>query len=258
MQLTNLEYHESSSWYYFEHFAPDRPLFIVSDLHGCAQSLKQLLKFKPPHSLLISLGDALDAGPDSVGVVRLLLAEHSLSLWGNHEALCRAVLFAAEHKISNELMLNWQCNGGLATLKSLKSAPFGLKLFWQYYNELKTHLLCGSILLCHAGIPQNCTSEYFSLKTILKEPLNTKSFVWRRQLPAASAHRFDGQEVLVIAGHTPVKREEIISPFDLRLDLGDEYKAALELEPYAQGLRCRVHCIRAPEFGTKAVHTLAQ
>jgi len=65
---------------------------IIGDVHGCLHELKQLLDVIQPvcDDRLCFLGDLVDRGHDSIGVVRLvrkLLAAHpgSVCIMGNHE-----------------------------------------------------------------------------------------------------------------------------------------------------------------------------
>jgi hypothetical protein len=61
---------------------------IVADQHGCLQELNELLElvdYKSPYVQVISVGDAIDRGPDSVGVIRRLRELNITSCLGNHE-----------------------------------------------------------------------------------------------------------------------------------------------------------------------------
>ena len=48
---------------------------VIGDIHGCSQALRTLLNaVQPgPEDVLITLGDYVDRGPDSKGVIDLLL-----------------------------------------------------------------------------------------------------------------------------------------------------------------------------------------
>ncbi len=67
--------------------------FVIGDIHGCSDSLTELLeKIKPlaKDDTVIFIGDYIDRGPDSKGVIEIVLqlkAEHSrvITLMGNHE-----------------------------------------------------------------------------------------------------------------------------------------------------------------------------
>lgn len=60
---------------------------VVGDVHGCLQELDELLRvvqFKRPNNLIF-VGDLLDKGPDSVGVVRRVRELGGVLVRGNHE-----------------------------------------------------------------------------------------------------------------------------------------------------------------------------
>ena len=70
----------------------------IGDIHGCSKALQGLLEaIEPqPHDRLIFLGDYVDRGPDSKGVISLLLDLrqkcHTVFLLGNHEIMFRGAL----------------------------------------------------------------------------------------------------------------------------------------------------------------------
>jgi len=61
---------------------------VVSDIHGCIDEFEELLKtlsYKKEKDRLILLGDLIDRGPDSVGVVRKAREMDLECVMGNHE-----------------------------------------------------------------------------------------------------------------------------------------------------------------------------
>ncbi|HUH86614.1 MAG TPA: metallophosphoesterase [Pusillimonas sp.] len=76
---------------------PDRPLDIIGDVHGELTALVRLLANlgyddlgnHPQHRLLVFVGDLIDRGPDSHGVVqlvqKLVAAGNARCILGNHE-----------------------------------------------------------------------------------------------------------------------------------------------------------------------------
>ncbi|MCB9642673.1 MAG: metallophosphoesterase [Myxococcales bacterium] len=63
-------------------------ILFVGDLHGCLQPLETLLQqanFQPDRHRLICVGDTLNRGPDSLGVLRLLRSLGASAVRGNHE-----------------------------------------------------------------------------------------------------------------------------------------------------------------------------
>ena len=65
----------------------------IGDIHGCLTALKALLDFvaPAPDDRLITLGDYVDRGPDSHGVLDLMIDLHTqgrvIALRGNHEEM---------------------------------------------------------------------------------------------------------------------------------------------------------------------------
>ena len=65
----------------------------IGDIHGCRTALDHLLAFvKPlPGDMIITLGDYVDRGPDTKGVIDRLIELHAtgqlIPLRGNHEIM---------------------------------------------------------------------------------------------------------------------------------------------------------------------------
>lgn len=101
----------------------DALTYAIGDIHGCSDLLERLLARIEAHAsgkayTFVFLGDYIDRGPDSAGVIRLLRAvqrrapERVVCLMGNHESMLLAALSepgGADH---------WRRNGGDATLAS--------------------------------------------------------------------------------------------------------------------------------------------
>ena len=92
--------------------------FAIGDIHGCCKALDALLDAIAPTSndLIITLGDYIDRGPDSRGVLdRLIRLQDQcrlLPLLGNHEAMLLMAL-----KQESEVGFWLEC-GGQQTLAS--------------------------------------------------------------------------------------------------------------------------------------------
>lgn len=73
--------------------------YLVGDLHGCLDLLDDELarvQFNPAIDRLISVGDLVDRGPDSLGCLRLLKEPWFHAVRGNHEdMMCEGVREAA-------------------------------------------------------------------------------------------------------------------------------------------------------------------
>ena len=68
--------------------ADREPLFIIGDVHGCAQELYDLIKMarrEVPRCQIVLLGDLFTKGPDPVGVLNIIKEENALCIKGNHD-----------------------------------------------------------------------------------------------------------------------------------------------------------------------------
>ena len=109
---------------------PDRPIFAIGDVHGRVDLLEDLLdridddtgaRQPGPKTALVLLGDYIDRGADSAGVLHLIhdlvrqLPGHMACLMGNHE---RMMLDFIDDPLHNGR--HWMMNGGDATLDSFR------------------------------------------------------------------------------------------------------------------------------------------
>ncbi|KAG8344276.1 Calcineurin like phosphoesterase superfamily domain [Trypanosoma vivax] len=70
--------------------APAGRVIIVGDIHGCRAQLEELLRtvsFSRETDTLVAVGDLVNKGPDSFGVVRLLRHLGAYSVLGNHDCM---------------------------------------------------------------------------------------------------------------------------------------------------------------------------
>src|SRR5688572_2092705 len=90
----------------------------IGDIHGCSHALDLLMAAidPQPDDLLITLGDYVDRGPDSKGVLERIIKLHStgrlVALCGNHELM----MMDARHDLT--YAYGWVRVGGDATLDS--------------------------------------------------------------------------------------------------------------------------------------------
>src|ERR1700760_4998572 len=104
-----------------------RRVYAIGDIHGCLTQLRQLhravagvLARRPPASaLLLHLGDYIDVGPDSAGVLALLAAGPpiaglpTINLMGDHERTALDALLG-----DGAAATDWMHIGGQAALDS--------------------------------------------------------------------------------------------------------------------------------------------
>ena len=91
----------------------------IGDIHGCLPALETLLEAIAPQAqdTLVALGDYVDRGPDSRGVVQRLIAlaqqTRLIPLLGNHDEMMLSVCQGRR-----DLLEDWLQFGGAATLAS--------------------------------------------------------------------------------------------------------------------------------------------
>jgi serine/threonine protein phosphatase 1 len=101
-------------------------LLAIGDIHGCSRALTALLAAVAPgpRDRLVTVGDYVDRGPDSRGVLDLLIpwqeAGRLVALRGNHEQM---MLWARR---GGEGLRMWLLCGGLETLASYGVVAAGL------------------------------------------------------------------------------------------------------------------------------------
>jgi serine/threonine protein phosphatase 1 len=147
-----------------------RRAYVIGDIHGYRDKLAALhaliaadLSARPtPSAVLIHLGDYIDQGPDSAGVVALLSAEPAIpglpvvNLLGDHE---RMLLDALQG--DRAAATDWLWAGGRQTLESWELAADLPREAWaaaippHHLAWLRTLTLThreGAYLFAHAGI----------------------------------------------------------------------------------------------------------
>ena len=197
--------------------------YVIGDIHGCIRELACLIEHLPlkPQDRLVFLGDYIDRGPDSRGVVSYLLdleQENSYDLVflkGNHEDMLLSYLgFAGQH---GDMFFH---NGGQATLASyglssqdlsnetvLKAIPAG---HIQFYRSLKDYCEVGPYLCVHAGIhPQKSLAEQTEAELL-----------WIRNKFIYNSHLLP---YTVLFGHTPQADVLYDLPYKVGLDTGLVY-----------------------------------
>jgi diadenosine tetraphosphatase ApaH/serine/threonine PP2A family protein phosphatase len=202
-------------------------VYAVGDVHGCLERLQALhaaiaadLAERPiGHAVLIHLGDLVDRGPDSAGVVAFLargahpagIAE-TTTLRGNHEALMLAALDAPE---ANDAARLWIVNGGADALHSWGVPRQAEPKDWAAYlpqahvTYLRNRPLSrriGGYLFVHAGIRPGVPVEH-------QDP---HDLLWIRE-PFLSSTADHG--VVVVHGHTPRPAPEV-RPNRIGIDTG--------------------------------------
>ncbi len=129
----------------------DGKRYVIPDTHGCVSTLKALLEkinFKNSDQLFL-LGDYIDRGPDSVGIVDFLIelnqAENVFLLRGNHE---EELLLLDKYKIEHIIKSNMQKN----KLKGFYTKDLNLKKKYKLlFESLHYFVEFEDFILVHAG-----------------------------------------------------------------------------------------------------------
>lgn len=108
--------------------------FAIGDIHGCLKPLKNLLSIiegsQPNGGTIVFLGDYVDRGPDSKGVIDLIMAGPQkkgwmwISLKGNHEDMMEGALTGRDEPDM------WVVNGGANTMDSYGGKPDKAHVDW--------------------------------------------------------------------------------------------------------------------------------
>lgn len=153
------------------YLAPGRRVYAVGDVHGCADQLfdlhgliaQHLAEYPCQDPLLLHLGDFVDRGPDSAGVVARLTLGSPLrgvpmvNLMGNHEWMMLRALALGD---ADDVNL-WQHNGGDATLRSWDVPPDAPADEWAamlpveqlaFLRDLRPYQVLDGYLFVHAGV----------------------------------------------------------------------------------------------------------
>jgi serine/threonine protein phosphatase 1 len=191
-------------------------IFVIGDIHGCLDMLKRLMDkidWQPDSDGLIFLGDYVDRGKDSKGVVDYILAMLKVSpnvhcLMGNHEKIF--VDFVSGGDLSNFFL-----NGGDKTLSS-----YGVEHEWNMDSLIpKEHLSFMYSLLFWVE-----TKDYYIVHAGFRPgvpiPEQTlEDLIWIRDDFLYSEYDFGKR---VIFGHTPFP-DPLIMKNKIGLDTGAVY-----------------------------------
>ena len=198
-------------------------LFAIGDVHGCAEELRILVHKLPldKDSTLLFLGDYVDRGPDSKGVIDTVLDLSQLykviTLKGNHEWLFEQYLKNPADPLASS---NFILNGGSATLASYSSDGISYDVPEKHRKFLAGLVLCHSTekhFFVHAGLPPGFD---FDAKIDSK---TAHHMLWIR---SSFLENPTPWPKVIVHGHTPVKDVEIL-PHRINLDTGCVFGRAL-------------------------------
>ena len=182
----------------------------MGDVHGRLDRLDRVLSRLPEGRTLVFLGDYIDRGPDSRGVVERLMRlerrRRCILLCGNHEDMLLDALRCAYEGATED----WLRNGGDATLRSYGAATVRRlaevipEAHVRFYQELREHWETDEYVFVHAGI-----------RSEGPEATDREAKLWLRIAPDEAF----GYGKTVICGHTPYK-SPLRGPDWINIDTG--------------------------------------
>jgi serine/threonine protein phosphatase 1 len=177
-------------------------VFIIGDIHGCCKTFKKLILEKiviNKSDKIYCLGDYIDRGPNSKGVIDFILKMRRKgykihTLRGNHEEM---MLNSVNDEKS---FLHWTKNGGDKALASFKidSIKKIKPVYRNFIKRTKFYIETKEFILTHAG-----------LNFSIENPISDKeAMLWIRNFTVNKDY-LKGK--ILIHGHTPRTREYVIS-----------------------------------------------
>ncbi|QKG79847.1 metallophosphoesterase family protein [Tenuifilum thalassicum] len=181
---------------------------VIPDIHGCLKTLKLLTEVKlsvNKNDRLFFLGDYIDRGPDSPGVIDYItnLIENGYNitcLKGNHEQMLLDSI-----KGNYEMNL-WLMNSGFATIHQYQNQTFKIETEYgflpeKHYNFLKSLLpyveVDKQFLLVHGGFNYEASNPF----------ADENAMLWDRPKDVPSSF-MPGYKI--IHGHTPRALRSIV------------------------------------------------
>ncbi|MGW4159239.1 polynucleotide kinase-phosphatase [Streptomyces sp. NPDC004788] len=186
------------------------PFDIIGDIHGCRSELETLLArlgyvdgHHPEGRTAVFVGDLVDRGPDSPGVLRrvmgMVAAGDALCVPGNHEN--KLGRWLRGRKVQ-------QTHGLAETIEQLEREPEEFRAqVAEFIDGLVSHYVLdeGRLVVCHAGLPEKYhgrTSGRVRSHALYGDTTGeTDEFGLPVRYPWAEEYR---GRATVVYGHTPV------------------------------------------------------
>ncbi|WP_135467332.1 metallophosphoesterase family protein [Crenalkalicoccus roseus] len=203
---------------------PGHRVYAIGDIHGCSDRLASLhaliardLAARPvKRPLLLHIGDYVDKGPDSAGVLERLLAGPPVpglpvvNLMGNHERTMLDALTGDRASITD-----WLHTGGREALESW-GVPAEEPALWagriparhqEFVRGLALHHRLGDYLFVHAGVKPGVPLERQDPDDLLR--------IRQTFLSSEADHG-----AIVVHGHTPVRHGPEVYHNRINIDTG--------------------------------------
>jgi serine/threonine protein phosphatase 1 len=194
---------------------------IIGDIHGCNKTFNALLDKVALSTFdhLYLLGDYIDRGPDSKGVIDAIFnlkeAGYQIScLRGNHEQMMLDALEPPEIDEDDDdgvdttdYMDRWLRNGGNDTLSSFGTTNLSQidPLYFTFLKELPYYIETEDLILVHAGLDFYTPNPFENLNDM----------IWIRDWYQSINYKWLKGKTIV-HGHTPIPMSQVEIQFDFR------------------------------------------
>lgn len=203
-----------------------RRIIAIGDIHGCARALEAIIGAIDPSEsdLIVPLGDYVDRGLDSKGVLDQLLVlskrTRLVPLMGNHEVMMLGVL-SRPGQYSSETDL-WLSCGGQETIESYGGHPDDVPTeHVRFMKECRRYFETDDHIFVHANYDPKNPLAHQSEHTLL----------WTHLSLSIPGPHVSGKTVIV--GHTPQLSGEILDRGHLlgidTFCVGDGWLTALDV-----------------------------
>ncbi len=219
------------------------PFDIIGDVHGCAAELRELLTglgwqvsrdgaAHPQGRTAVFVGDLVDRGPDTPGVLRLVMgmvaAGTALCVSGNHEAKLVRALKGSDVRVSH----------GLAeSLAQLAAEPDEFRASaLAFMDGLLSHYVLddGRLVVAHAGLKEayhgRASGRVRAFALYGDTTGETDEYGLPVRLPWAKDYR---GKAMVVYGHTPTPTAEWVNN-TICLDTGAVFGGSLTALRYPE------------------------
>ena len=179
---------------------------VIGDIHGCLSTLKALIAKAGPVDSIISVGDLIDRGEDSFGVIKYCIENNIQVCLGNHEQMAIEALKAYlgpdyPFKRMDLLDSDWIANGGRRVFD--EASKEDLQFMVDYFQTLPIYIKTDHT---HNGLPvvvSHTALNMYHYNILDADPAEllrmSTSLVWSRtQATSQAAVKF-----FSIYGHTP-------------------------------------------------------
>lgn len=213
---------------------------IIGDIHGCSDALQRLLDALPDDiEQIYSVGDLVDRGPDSKGVVQLCMDNNIKAVRGNHEDMFLDFLkgtkeydeghFESGASGGDKTIASYQeglfeMNGGDKTIRSYGGESYEVPDMYgsytissncqvpddhmEYLLSMPIFIETDDFILSHAGIhPLRASTDFGLEKWDSGAEKSETDLMWNRSALAV-------MDKIQIVGHTPDHEVQYVKRLD--------------------------------------------